>query len=79
MLFHNRTGVVDLPGVKVIQERHHQTLTQVDLHQGHCHILPAFNCCHLLQHGQSTAILHLVRVGLGSWSKNLDVIEKQTG
>lgn len=61
------TGVVDLPGVKVIQKRHHQALAQVDLHQGHCHILPALNCGHLLQHGQSTTILHLVRGGLRSW------------
>lgn len=55
------TGVVDLAGVKVIQEGHHQTLTQVDFHQGHGHILPALHRGYLLQHGQSSAVLHLVR------------------
>lgn len=62
----NLTGVVDLASVKVIQEGHHQTLTQVDLHQGHGHILPALNRGYLLQHGQSTAVLHLVRWSLRS-------------
>lgn len=63
----NLTGVVDLPGVKVIEEWHHQALAQVDLHKGHCHILPALNRGHLLQHGQSTAFLHLERRGCRLW------------
>ena len=58
--------MVDLPGVKVIQKGHHQALAQVDLYQGHCHVLSALNCGHLLQHGQSSGILHLVRGGLRS-------------
>lgn len=62
----NLTGVVDLAGVKVIQEGHHQTLTQVDFHQGHGHILPALHRGYLLQHGKSTAVLHLVRWNLRS-------------
>lgn len=53
--------MVDLPGVKIIQEWHHQALAQIDLHQGHGYILPALDRGHLLQHGQRTAVLHLVR------------------
>lgn len=64
----NLTRVVDLPGVKVIQEGHHQALAQVDLHQGHCHILTALDRGHLLHHGQSTAILHLLRGWLRLWA-----------
>lgn len=53
------TGLVDLPGVEVIKERHHQALAEVDLHQGHGDILPALHRGHLLQHGQSAAVFHL--------------------
>lgn len=53
------TGVVDLAGVEVVQEGHHQALPQVDLDQGHGHVLPALHRGHLLQHGQGAAVLHL--------------------
>lgn len=66
------TGVLDLSGVEVIQEWHNQTLTKVDLHQGHCHVLSALNCDHLLQHGQSTAVLHLRKGLLRSWHRDVN-------
>lgn len=55
------TCKVDLSGVEVIEEWHHQALPKVDLHQRHCNILPALHRGHLLQHGQGTAVLHLFK------------------
>lgn len=69
--------MVNLPGVKIIQEWHHQALTQVDLHQGHGYILPALDRGHLLQHGQRTAVLHLVRSGLRSNQDTLLTLTKR--
>ena len=74
----NLTGVVDLPRVQVIQERHHKALAQVDLHQGHCHILTALNRGHILQHGQSAAVLHLGRGPLRLWAQNVNAIGRTT-
>lgn len=65
-IFSILTGVLDLSGVEVIEEWHDQTLTEVDLHQGHCHVLPALDGGNLLQQGQSTAVLRLWKGLLGS-------------
>ncbi len=50
---------MDLSGVEVVQEGHHQTLTQIDLDQRHGHVLPAVHRRHLLQQSQRAGLIHL--------------------